>query len=473
LKIIDRIIIIAMLFTGVLAVATNQSRNVNFYSTVRPVTELVSRTPFHTITVGDPVKSLTWKIGTAPAVPLPTSAIGLNTSAHGYSVDRTVASNMGNVGNMNSTGSFLIDSKEKDFLRSNRLLVATTTGFADLDVIESVGLGLGAGGCVAVGAGKHVDIANSIWVKKISTGGAGGGDGVKHSSTEKGTVGVGVGGGGGGTGPLTDVEILTAARCTAGYSIDAGKNLQVLSDEMDSLLAARERDSRRPWIQNSSTIQNTFRSAEQNLGMNSNLTSSSNLHGMPLMAELAPQPRTSVPSTPPRSGSFSGLDRLGSVDITESGIMKELEDLGSTNSRPSKGRVLSMEAQVLSLTRLWAWVDRVDSLSNEGLTVSFCGVIDLLASSTHPTQSSIHSQLVVPVYSSENRELAKELCGWTRMPVNGSAATQQIQPICKHCTCSVSVSVHLSLAMILLCSVLLCFVLFCLPLLSWILNHTF
>lgn len=427
-----------MLFIlGVLAVATNQSRNVNFYSTVRPVTELVSRTPFHTITVGDPVRCLTWKIGAAPTVPLLASApssstVSMGGSAYASSSDKAAINN-GN--NINSVGSFLVEPKEKDFLRSNRLLVATTTGFADLDVIESIGLGLGSGGCVAVGAGKHVDITNSIWVQKSSGGTGVGGDGQKNSGTEKGATSGGAGTGTGtgvGTGPLTDIEILTAARCTAGYSIDAGKNLQVLSDELDSLLAKRDRVSRRPWIQNSNPIQSTFRSAEQNQGMNSNLTSSSNLHGLPVQGELTPQPRTSFLSTPSRSASFSGLDRLGSADITESGNTKEPEDLGSTNSRPSKGRILSMEAQVLSLTRLWAWVDRVESLSNEGLTVSFCGVIDLLSSSTHPTRSSVHSQLVVPVYSSENRELAKELCGWTRMPVNGNAGTQG-QPICEDC----------------------------------------
>jgi hypothetical protein len=380
-------------------------------------------------------------MGTAP-VPLQPSALsgsafGLGGSAHGFTGDKTVGSNM------NSTGSFLADPKDKDIFRSNRLLVATTAGFADLDVIESIGLGLGAGGCAAIGAGKHVDIANSIWVKKTTGGGGGGGDGPKNKSPERSAMGGA--GSGGGTGPLTDVEILTAARCTAGYSIDAGKNLQVLSDELDSLLAARERESRRPWIQNS-TIQNTFRCAEQNLGMNSNLTSSSNLNGLPLIGELTLQPRTSLPSTPPRVASFSGLDRLGSADMTETGNMKESEDLGSTNSRPTKGRLLSMEAQVLSLTRLWAWVDRVESLSNEGLTVSFCGVIDLLSSSSQPTQSSIHSQLVVPVYSSENRELAKELCGWTRMPVNGSAGAQQGQTICKDCLFSVC-----------LCTFILCY----------------
>jgi hypothetical protein len=50
---------------GVLAVAANQSRNVNFYSTMRPLTEVVTRTPFYSITVEDQVRSLSWKTGLA------------------------------------------------------------------------------------------------------------------------------------------------------------------------------------------------------------------------------------------------------------------------------------------------------------------------------------------------------------------------------------------------------------------------
>lgn len=116
---------------GVLAVAVNQSRNVNFYSTIRPITEVATRTPFYSITVEDQVKSLSWKTG-------------LTT---------------GNTGDSSLDTTKGVEFKE--LMRSNRLLVATTSGFSDVDVIESVGLGLGSLGCVAVGARKHVNISNS------------------------------------------------------------------------------------------------------------------------------------------------------------------------------------------------------------------------------------------------------------------------------------------------------------------------
>ena len=47
---------------GVLAVASSQSRNVNFYSTIRPPTESVTRVPIHSITVSDPIRSLSWQV---------------------------------------------------------------------------------------------------------------------------------------------------------------------------------------------------------------------------------------------------------------------------------------------------------------------------------------------------------------------------------------------------------------------------
>ena len=42
--------------------ASSQSRSVNFYSTIRPPTESVTRVPIHSITVTDPIRSLSWQV---------------------------------------------------------------------------------------------------------------------------------------------------------------------------------------------------------------------------------------------------------------------------------------------------------------------------------------------------------------------------------------------------------------------------
>ena len=45
---------------------------------------------------------------------------------------------------------------------TNRLLIATSSGFADVDVVESVGLGVGAEGSFAVGSSKYVMMHNGV-----------------------------------------------------------------------------------------------------------------------------------------------------------------------------------------------------------------------------------------------------------------------------------------------------------------------
>lgn len=349
--------------SGVLAVATNQSRNINFYSTIRPVTELVSRTPFHTITVADPVKSLTWKIGSGSGSNI--EAIGAG-QMQTLNLDTTAHCNSNN---NNKSSSIETKDKEKNFLRSNRLLVATTAGFADMDVIESVGLGQGTKGCVAVGAGKHMGIVDtSMW----------------GSSTN------------------TDIEALMGSRCTAGYSIDAGKNLQVLSDEMDALLAFKNKESRSKVSTSHATVSTEV------------LTGSMDTWALaPLVLEKTSSVLESSESSSPKE----------SEDRT---LVVSSPSAASSSSYQSDTRRPSRQVQVLALSRLWAWVDRVESLSSEGMSVSFCGVINLLASSVQSTACSLHKELGVSVYSSDNRNLAKELCGWTKMELDEVAESQQV-----------------------------------------------
>jgi hypothetical protein len=321
-----------------------------------------------------------------------------------------------NINNMNSMNSMsnmnTIDTKErekdrdrenvKEPLRSNRLLVATTSGFADLDVIESVGLGLGAGGCVAVGSGRHVNIFN----ENIGTAfGA-----VKHHNNSTGSTGYN-----GSTGIVgtefqgsdgrvyTDVEYVMRNRCMKGYSIDAGRNLQVLSDELDFMISNSDGEVKKSnslILKSTSKVVNDVLDPQQTLPSSSSSSSSSSVM-------IASNSRNIE-----KKESNIALPDLISSD--------EIQDPGTLNSTVNQKNeeIPSMRIQVLSLTRLWAWVDRVESRNSEGLSVSYCGTINLLASTTttSPTLRSIHTQLNVAVYTSDKRNLAKELCGWTKMP---------------------------------------------------------
>ena len=401
---------------------------------MRPVTELISRAPFHTITVADPVKSLSWKMGSLPSPlnAMPQAHTGHGAPIYGLNPD---SKNI-NININNNT----IESKErerdrdrdrdvlKEYLRSNRLLVATTSGFADLDVVESVGLGLGAGGCVAVGSGRHVNMISA----NIGTAfGA-----VKHhtnlivSTVNTGSTGIMSTEYAGSDGRVyTDMEHLMRMRCMKGYSIDAGKNLQVLSDELDFILPGLECETKKI----NSLI---LKSASKNVNDVQDLHQQHTQHTQQTTSLLL-QPATTLSNN-------RNIEKRESSNTLNDLVTDDIQDPGSLISITNQhgGEIPSMRVQVLALTRLWAWVDRVESRYSEGLSVSYCGTINLLANTTpttststtqtpstnttptttnpSTTQCSIHKQLNVAVYTSEKRNLAKELCGWTKMPSTDS-----------------------------------------------------
>jgi hypothetical protein len=322
--------------------------------------------------------------------------------------------NMNNMNNMN-----IIDTKErekdrdreniKEPLRSNRLLVATTSGFADLDVIESVGLGLGAGGCVAVGSGRHVN----IFYENIGTAfGA-----IKHHNNSTGST-VNTGSTGilgtefqGSDGRVyTDMEYVMRNRCMKGYSMDAGRNLQVLSDELDFMMSNSDGDVKKS---SSLILKSTSKVVNDVLDPQHTLPSSSSSSSSSTSVMMASNNR----NIEKKESNIALPDLISSDEIQDSGT------LNSTINQKNE-EIPSMRIQVLSLTRLWAWVDRVESRNSEGLSVSYCGTINLLASTTttSPTLRSIHTQLNVAVYTSDKRNLAKELCGWTKMPSTDAIA---------------------------------------------------
>lgn len=138
--------------TGVLAIAYNQSKLVNFYNTIRPVTELITRSPFLNVTVQDTVKSLSWRNWSGSGVGAGVeggdnmlySYLNSNSNASSNTNNSNTVSNVSNTNNnstynINTTTTTNNTPENTEHLRSNRLLIATSSGFADVNVIESVG----------------------------------------------------------------------------------------------------------------------------------------------------------------------------------------------------------------------------------------------------------------------------------------------------------------------------------------------
>ena len=143
---------------GVLAVASSQSRSVNFYSTIRPPTEAVTRVPIHSITVTDPIRSLSWQQQSPQSIKMSSGGVEYATGSGSGSGSGTSGSGLqyplpggGKSRNKSGYGTYSAS-------RSCRLLISTSGGFADVDVVESIGLGVGACSMVAVGSAKAVDV---------------------------------------------------------------------------------------------------------------------------------------------------------------------------------------------------------------------------------------------------------------------------------------------------------------------------
>jgi hypothetical protein len=240
--------------SGVLAVATTHQKQVSLYSAVKQPPEIFTRHPIHVIPVSDQIKSLSWQ-------------------------------------NDKSSPSSL-----------NRLLIATNTGFIDTEVIEGVALSVGASGYIAMSSGRSFLLGNESKIKEVDNNNK-----ININVDEIiPTLSIGKG-----------IEYVMKNRTAAGYSIDAGMNLQVLSDELD----------------NSSD---------------------------------------------------------GSV-------------LNTKNKKT-----------LLELYHVWGWVDRVESLHEEHITLTNCGVLGLIEDSVRlgRTHYIYHDQLGTGSYTSDGRSTARLVCGW-------------------------------------------------------------
>ena len=188
---------------------------------------------------------------------------------------------------------------------STRLLAATSVGVADILVVESVPLAVSAA-ALAAGTSKHMALA------------------LIGGSTEL---------------PWRDTEQLMCDRSNCGYSLDASKNMQVLSDELDALFGVCAKGG------------------------------------------------DSAPSSP-HKGSGRAIDAL---------ILR----------------------QMLQLFHVWGWVDRVESLHDDDVTVTSGGVLRLLKSASKSVESK-HIRFHWPIFKSAEaeggaRSRIRQICGWASM----------------------------------------------------------
>lgn len=170
-----------------------------------------------------------------------------------------------------------------------------------------------------------------------------------------------------------EVEHLMRERSCAGYSFDAGKNLQVLSEELDSLYAL-------------STDKSPHESAENR-------------------------------------------------EEVEEGNVKAVDDTRHQYSD-----------NLLNLSRVWGWIDRVERLHDENINLTNCGVLDIFekqpttsgnddaAESAAKDQAAAgekdreieekgtkamlperHPVFNVPMYTTDYRESARLVCGWSKV----------------------------------------------------------
>jgi len=151
--------------------------------------------------------------------------------------------------------------------------------------------------------------------------------------------------------PWRDMGKVMCERSSCGYSLDAGKNLQVLSDELDALCASPR-------------------------------TVGDGVHSSTLSAAF-PTPASS---------------------------------LMHKNINPRLNAAVLR--QTLQLYRVWGWVDRVEALHDEQVTITSCGVVDIVKSSSCISIEKKHPRFDLRVYSSAGtssegaRERIRQVCGW-------------------------------------------------------------
>ncbi len=194
------------------------------------------------------------------------------------------------------------------------------------------------------------------------------------------------------------VESQMRERSSAGYSFDAGKNLQVLSEELDTLYFD-----------------------------NNNIGNGSVVGGHLDMSARA----------------AGGANGTADDILTTANNNTERETPKPTQHQNSQAQA---EENLLQLSRLWGWIDRVESLHDEDLSLTSCGVLPMFQARSskgavessdnpataislgdsggggiptppprtpQPLRMKQHPVFNIPTYTSDYRDSARLVCGWS------------------------------------------------------------
>lgn len=175
--------------SNLLAVATTSSRYIQFYSTFKSSPESNTRTPVHSIQVNDNIKSISWQNESTRLVLLKDRVKYEETQL---------------------ARPLTLSLTEESVSSHHKLLVATNIGISQVMVVESVGLGLGRDAVLSASGA-------SISLSPLTIGE----DQAMSSHLN-----------------VADIDKIMQDRCRSGYALDAGRNIQVLYDELDALTRA-------------------------------------------------------------------------------------------------------------------------------------------------------------------------------------------------------------------------------------------
>ncbi len=430
---------------------TNSTNSAAIASSNNSSDEMI-RTPYHSIPIlsGGIIRSLSWQAATG-------------TSNHNVM-------NMTNNNNKSDKHDTLDDDNNTTKeIPGSRLIVGTSIGVTDLLVVEGVALDVSVGG---IGAGSGRDVCFSpptIYVgasNKETTNALKSTSSVKHndisdiptqeqSNTSKSGVDTSINN----TKYyqhlnifLRDVERVMCERSSHGYSLDASKNMQVLSDELDSYCNAK----RYEYMQKISSMYHS----PINNPINGNNTTSIGEETVNKMVNLDRQYSNNSVTTngdQPNPASMNGshmyndLHNRNNIKTASNAMDTSRNDHIAISSLKSPEETQWVHS-THELFRVWMFIERVESLHDPDCDVTNSGVLSIVKSYAHTQMvskrnpidvndtsigsgsnlsHSISSDLCttiqhplynIPVYSRSGtsngstepsmRERARQVCGW-------------------------------------------------------------
>ena len=102
-----------------------------------------------------------------------------------------------------------------------------------------------------------------------------------------------------------------------------------------------------------------------------------------------------------------GLDASRNLQV----LSDELDDLynGISEVTLYNNVLLLRASSALSLSLVWSWVDRVESLHDENISLKTCGVLSAFLAASSSKSKLVKHPLLGTIYSSECRSFARNL----------------------------------------------------------------